>query len=218
LLVRSDESGRRGEISIAWDGDAPEPDLSPLLLRFDLDDPAYALQARSGVLTRGLTISNSEGISRMLRHVRFELDPSWRDYYKAACATPASLEEALRQCLTMVAGDFPFLLAFCLLLTARNAVAFAPISLERLNASRAKGGKFPLLDHIEVKARLGGDPPIRRLETGLRRSESRLHFVSGHFVRRGTNVFWRRSHLRGNAMRGVISARTVVVLPSAALH
>jgi hypothetical protein len=218
LLVKSDETGRRGEVVIAWDGDAAEPDLSPLVMRFDLDDSDFATRASANVETRSLRIGDSATLSTLLGHVRFELMPAWSRYYDAACSTPAARDAALQESLAVIAGDFPFLAAFCILIAAKNAVAFQPIELGRLNASRAKRGKPPLLDHIEVKARLGGARALGRPGQISARTESRLHFVSGHFVRRGSAIYWRRAHLRGNVARGVVSARTIVVLPNMAIH
>jgi hypothetical protein len=218
LLVKSDDKGRRGEIVVAWDGEAIEPDVSPFVMRFDFDDPAFATREASDAVSRALKINDSESISHILSHVRFELTPAWRAYYDHACDSPEALEKALRESLAVVAADFPFLAAFCLLIAARNAVAFTSVELERLNVARAKRGKPSLLDHIEVKAQLGGARSAQRFDRSFARSETRLHFVSGHFVRRGVQVYWRRSHLRGNLARGVISARTITVLPSAALH
>ena len=41
------------------------------------------------------------------------------------------------------------------------------------------------------------------------RSAPRLHLVRGHLVRRGSLLFWRRSHMRGHSDIGTIRSRTV---------
>jgi len=83
-------------------------------------------------------------------------------------------------------------------------------SFERLNRSRIKSGKAPLLDHIEVRAPLL--PEYRTASSdeseSVRRSP-RLHHVRGHLVRRGSQLFWRVPHLRGSARLGVVRSRTV---------
>jgi hypothetical protein len=218
LLVRADESGRRGFVDVAWDGETGRPDLSPVRLSFDLDDPAFAEVPADDPFLRGLRIEGNEPLCKLFSHVRFSINETWRAFYRSACKTDGELAEAVRQNILVVAADFPYLVGFCLLLSARNALEQVPVEMKRLNASRLKRGKDPLLDHIEVKAmlhRAGGDV---RGETRATRAHSRLHFVSGHLVRRGSGVFWRRAHVRGNPQRGIISSRTVVVHAGAAMH
>jgi hypothetical protein len=83
-------------------------------------------------------------------------------------------------------------------------------ALDRLNRSRIRAGKTPLLDHIEVLS-----PVLLDSSAGghngaaLARRAPRLHHVRGHLVRRGSQLSWRVPHLRGNARSGVIRARTV---------
>jgi hypothetical protein len=211
MLVRSNPGSRSGEIFVAWDGETSTPDLSPFVIEFDLDNPAFATLERADHITRSLRIGDSDEVSHLLSHARFRLNPDWRKFYEAVCTDSASLDAALRENLLIVAADFPFFVAFCLLVSARNAVAYASVDLAKLNASRAKRGREPLLNHIEVKARLGSGLKYQMGRFGGSRSASRLHFVSGHLVRRGVSVFWRRAHVRGNPQRGVISTRTVII-------
>jgi len=84
--------------------------------------------------------------------------------------------------------------------------------------SRAKRGKVSLLDHIEVKARLAMPPRSSRMDPLQIRLAARMHFVTGHLVRRGSSVFWRRAHVRGSNLRGVISSRTIVMQGPSAMH
>jgi hypothetical protein len=218
LLVRADDSGRRGFIDVAWDGETGLPDLSPVQLSFDLEDPDFAEVPADDPFLRGLRIQDNAPLCKLFSHVRFSIKDGWRAFYRSACRTDAELAEAVRQNIMVVAADFPYLVGFCLLLSARNALERVPVEMARLNASRAKRGKEPLLDHIEVKAMLHGAGAHDRSETRSTRAHSRLHFVSGHLVRRGAGIFWRRAHVRGNPQRGVISSRTVVVHAGAALH
>lgn len=218
LLVRADGSGRRGFIDVAWDGEAEQPDLSPVRLSFDFDDPTFSEVPAEDPFLRGLRIEGNEPLCKLFAHVRFSINDTWRSFYRSACKTDEVLEDAVRQNIMVVAADLPFLVGFCLLLAARNALERVPIEMRRLNASRAKRGKALLLDHIEVKAMLHGAGGNARAETRATRAHSRLHFVSGHLVRRGSGIYWRRAHVRGNPQRGVISSRTVVLHAGAAMH
>ena len=119
----------------------------------------------------------------------------------------ADMDKYVAANLECVAADFPFAMGLLLTLSARNALAFESTSLERLNRARAKTGNAALLEHTIVFAcleRSGG----AWTAPGARR-EVRQHFVSGHLVRRADQVFWRRSHLRGNPGRGVVLGRSI---------
>jgi hypothetical protein len=82
--------------------------------------------------------------------------------------------------------------------------------LERLNEARARSGKVSLLEQIEVFA-----PLLPEYKSGggsasdASRRSRRLHHVRGHLVRRGSKLFWRVPHLRGNARAGAVRTRTV---------
>ncbi len=211
FLVHASETGRRGYMDVAWDGDAGQPDLSPIRISFDLDDPAYGLVPAEDPFLRGLRIEGSEAFCKLFSHVRFSMNARWQTFYRSACKTDSAVAEAVRRNILVVAADFPYLVGFCLLHAARNALVRVPIEMKKLNASRMKRGKEPLLDHVEVKAMLH---PVENQGQGTARAtraHSRLHFVTGHLVRRGSAVYWRRAHVRGNPQRGSIASRTVVI-------
>ena len=212
LLVRSDATGRRGTIVPVWDGEEPEPEISPFALAFDLDRPQSGLANVQHGITRQVIVRNDIELTEVLKCVEFHMHPKWVEHYGRACASPAILEDAIHTNLYMVTADFPVLAAFCLLMMARNAVSTVPVDMARLNKARARNARPPLLDHVEVKAFIGTTVHTQRsnLSSG-ERSPARMHLVAGHLVRRGAQVFWRRAHLRGSMMRGVISSRTVVV-------
>jgi hypothetical protein len=210
LLVTSAPGGRSGEMRVAWESDFGGADISPFIIEFDLDNQLSA--AREGNdIRRSLRISGSDPLSTLLSHVTFRLDPDWRKYYDEACDSPAVFDKAMLDNLAIVAADVPYLAGFCLLRMARDTVEHVPVDFTRLNLSRAKRGKPALLDHIEVKASLGVQHSSGLRAPATSRGAARLHFVTGHLVRRGLNVFWRRAHVRGNPQRGIISSRTVIV-------
>jgi hypothetical protein len=146
----------------------------------------------------------------LLQRVRFRFDEHWLKYYETAAPDRSQRQELARQSLGAVARDIPLLLAFFLLLNARGATRHESIARAALNRKRLARVRAPLLDHIEVHASL----PMSSLAAdgaaidGSRRP-SRLHHVRGHLVRREDRVFWRTSHLRGNALQGVVRSRTV---------
>ena len=210
-LIESDDSGRRGTISFAWTTGPHDTEgtLAPLVVDFDLDDPDFRARKIPDAVTRGAEVNGAPALTHFLRHVRFRLRCDWRDYYARTAPTPQAFTAALDANIGQVVAAIPFLLAFCLGLSARNALTLAPSALDRLNKSRRQHGRAPLLDHIEVTARFGG----ARASGGAAsaRADARLHFVCGHLVRRGQQIFWRRPHLRGNAARGAIIARNIQV-------
>jgi hypothetical protein len=112
--------------------------------------------------------------------------------------------------LGTIAADIPMMLAFFLLLSTRGGLPRRVQSLDKLNRARARSGKAPLLEHIEVSAPLLWEQNEAQAgdSHGGRRAP-RLHHVRGHLVRRGSQLFWRVPHLRGSASSGVIRSRTV---------
>jgi hypothetical protein len=102
------------------------------------------------------------------------------------------------------------LLAFFLLLSAKDATRTIPVSRTAINRKRLAHGRRPLLDHIEVRASLEAvrESDSAAVEPSGRQSP-RLHHVRGHLVRRDNRVFWRVPHLRGSGSRGIVRSRTV---------
>lgn len=207
VLISSDAGGRKGVIRALWaNGDQP-PDLAPAITEFDLDDAEFASHPKARSLAFAAD-ADADWLGALFRHARFAIDPAWREYYAHLNLTPEAAHQAMIANCLCVAADFPFILGLLLVLQARNAVAFAPTERQRLNRARVRRGKPELLDYTEVFAcldaqhSLGPDGPGGRLT-------ARRHFVSGHLVRRGGGIFWRRSHLRGSLERGVVLGRNI---------
>jgi hypothetical protein len=193
--------------------DSSEVTMSPLETHIDLrgefagaaDIPDFLCGGLGRVTDRADAVMAS-----LLDHVRFRFDDSWAVYYRAAASTSESQRRVVHESLAAVARDAPFLLAFILLLTAKDATRSIPISRAAINRKRLARGRAPLLDHVEVHASLDAldlaEPD--GLDIGGRQSP-RLHNVRGHLVRRDQRVFWRVPHLRGSACRGMVRTRTV---------
>jgi hypothetical protein len=215
VLIYSSLSGRRGLIRRFWSTGETDLELfaSSMEAYFDLDtaegeEPDPPDDPGQPALCVSDTASHDLGLLR--RCFRFRYERSWADYYRRAMLTPEQQESIAHHALGTIAVDIPMLMAFFLLLSTRTGLPRRVPALERLNRSRARAGKAPLLDHIELSSPIlsesysagGGEPTmVRRVP--------RLHHVRGHLVRRGSQVFWRVPHLRGNARSGVVRTRTV---------
>jgi hypothetical protein len=187
--------------------------MSPLETHIDLRGKFTEAANRAGFLSGGfarVTDPSDAAMASLLHYVRFRFDESWVAYYQAAATTADTQRQVVENSLAAIVRDTPFLLAFILLLTAKDATRSTPILRTAINRKRAAFGRAPLLDHVEVHAsldRLDPTEPYGFSMTG--RQSPRLHHVRGHLVRRDHQVFWRVPHLRGSARRGMVRTRTV---------
>jgi hypothetical protein len=217
VFIQSTPQGRRGQLRTFWAAGESELDVlcSSMEAFFDFDvqegeEPEGFDYRQKG---SSICVSNKAvGDADILRRCfRFRFERSWQDYYESAKLTPMQTTALTRHALGTIAIDMPVLLAFFLLLATRPGLPRRPLMLERLNKARARSGKRALLEQIEVFAPL---LPEYKSGGGAGDSEAsrrwrRLHHVRGHLVRRGSKLFWRVPHLRGNARAGNIRSRTV---------
>jgi hypothetical protein len=195
------------------DGDDGDVTMSPLETHIDLKTGFLGCADRGEILSggfAGVTDRADLAMASILDHVRFRFEDSWLSYYNAAATTAEAKRRVISGSLAAIARDTPFLLAFILLLTAKDATRTIPISRIAINRKRVAKGHAPLLDHVEVHASLDAiqHGESNGLDIGGRQSP-RLHHVRGHLVRRDQRVFWRVPHLRGSASRGMVRSRTV---------
>ena len=212
-LIKASSGGRTGEIRTFWSSDNELAYVSPVIVRFDLDDVNEPVEAADPVIGAGWATVRATGepaLEQFLQHLEFHFDPDWAAYYREGCDTREMRDAVLRSNLAACAFDPPMLFAFLLMLSARSALPQRPVCVDKLNRARRRSGKAPLLEHVEVSAPLyasaSSDAPGLR---GFERRGPRLHHVCGHIVRRGSAVFWRVPHLRGSARLGQIRTRTV---------
>lgn len=214
-LIRASRDGRRGSIRTFWTVGGSELDVlaSSVEAYFDFDTPdGEEPSAPHGDDRVAICVADTsnDGADLLQRCFRFRYERSWANYYEQAALSVEQREAITVHALGTIAIDVPVILTFCLLLVTRPGLPRRPLMLERLNRSRVKNGKRPLLDHIEVLAPV--IPQYRNssnsLETSARRSP-RLHHVRGHLVRRASQLFWRVPHLRGSARAGTVRSRTV---------
>jgi hypothetical protein len=215
VLLRASNDGLRAVARTFWVGagdEDAEVTLSPLETHFDLrgefaQSPA-AEDALSGELLHA-THSGNPATATMLDHIRFRFDDAWAGYYRSAAADAQFKNRLLVDSINAVAWDAPLVLAFLLLLSAKDATRWVPVSRTAINRKRAALGRAPLLDHVEVNACLQTSASAPPMGEGSGRQSPRLHHVRGHLVRREQQVFWRVPHLRGSACRGAVQSRTV---------
>ncbi len=214
VLVQGTQDGYGAVARTFWAHGTASADitLSPLETHVDLrgelaedSDPGWV---SGGFLSVGQ--SDNSAMATLLNHVRFRFDPAWQSFYRDAATDWVAQRQVVRGSLAAVCWDPPLLLAFFLLLSAKDATRSIPVSRATINRKRVAHGHPPLLDHFEVRASLdkvdesgsiGGEHAGRRMP--------RLHHVRGHLVRRDSRVFWRRPHLRGSASCGIVRSRTV---------
>jgi hypothetical protein len=190
-----------------------EVTLSPLETHFDLRGEFAGAADVPGVLSGGFAgvgERDDAAMNCLLDHVRFRFDDSWAAYYRAAATDADAQRHVVHTSLAAVARDPPLILAFLLLLSAKDATRPIPVSRAAINRKRQAHGRPTLLDHIEVRASLDS---VREADSSgfepVGRQSPRLHQVRGHLVRRDNRVFWRVPHLRGSAARGMVRSRTV---------
>jgi hypothetical protein len=209
-LLSASRDGRRGRVRTFWSTGQREIDVcaSTMFADFDFDaDPS-----NRGTHSRALKVSNGhfDANSALRTCFSFEFERTWAEYYDRAQLSAAKRQQVEHHSLGTIAFDIPVLLAFFLLLNTRTGLPQQRSQLDRLNRSRTRERKAPLLDHVEVLAPFPSEYLFARndsLPSGRRRP--RLHHVRGHLVRRRNELFWRVPHLRGNASSGVLKTRTV---------
>jgi hypothetical protein len=213
-LFRASRDGRRGTLRTFWTGATGGDVLaSSIEAYFDLDTPEGEEPEPPAGERPSVHRVADEGRAAgdiLSRCFRFRYERSWSRYYEAAALEPRASDVLWRHALGTIAIDIPVVLAFFLLLSTRSGLPQQRQSFERLNRSRIKSGKAPLLDHIDVRAPLL--PEYRTAssdEWQSGRRSPRLHHVRGHLVRRGSQLFWRLPHLRGSARQGSVRTRTV---------
>jgi hypothetical protein len=212
-FIQSSADGRRGLIRTFWCDKEVTTDVvaSSMEAYFDFDTPMDEdPRPMDDERRAAVSVTDGRGGDLLGQCLRFRYERSWDAYYRDARCSSAAKQSIARHALSTIAPDIPVLFAFLLLLGMRSGVAHRPQCCARLNRSRARTGKAPLLDHVEVHSPLL--TPYRHVDTESDhrgRRGRRLHHVRGHLVRRGNTIFWRIPHLRGTSREGTIRARTV---------
>jgi hypothetical protein len=196
----------------AADDECADVTLSPLETHIDLRGEFADIAHSRDVLSGGfvdVTHGGNPAMATLLDHVRFRFEESWASYYREAARDADFRCRLINDSIDSIAWDAPFLIAFLLLLSAKDATRSIPVSRAAINRKRLANGRAPLLDHIEVNASLDAVSTAESSGDLSGRQSPRLHHVRGHLVRREHRVFWRVPHLRGSAARGTVRSRTV---------
>jgi hypothetical protein len=221
VLIKSSPKGRCGLIRTFWSVGESDLDLlaSSMEAYFDLDtEDGEEPDPPDEPCRRAVCVSDTANRDADIlgRCFRFRYERTWAKYYRCARLSAEQEEAVARHALGTIAADIPMVLAFLLLLSTRTGLPQRAPMLDRLNRSRARAGKTPLLDHIEVLSPIlrdfrsaSGSEASGSAAMPLRRAP-RLHHVRGHLMRRGSRLFWRVPHLRGDARAGAVRTRTVM--------
>jgi hypothetical protein len=218
VLISAHPQGHSGTLRTFWLPRA-EPQ-QPLLAAVEtlLELQGAAAGGPVGTLLEGGAVAvrdpHNAQLDALLQCASFRLDPAWQRYYRSVVPDGATRAEVIARSLAAVAFDVPMLLALFLLMAIRAALVHTRVCPVRLNAKRARLGKRPLLEHIEVSSSVFAPAPPRHLSgeapATLRRSP-RLHHVRGHIVRRHDIIYWRGPHWRGHVRLGRVRSRTVAL-------
>lgn len=196
LLVETDDSSRRGTITLFSEQSSGDIRLFPGTIEFDLD---HALAKPAGAAnTYRLRHRDLDLVSPILQHTLLHIDEAWRPFAEAC--TDRTYPEFVSFVAESLWYTFPLLVAFSAMLNSGMVLDTRPTDLARLNSARAKRGRGPLLEHVDVSLRLGLRSPAGETRTtGGTKASPRLHFVRGHTVKRASKTFWRSAHFRGDA-------------------
>jgi hypothetical protein len=215
VLIKAAANGRSGHFRAFWSTPEEQAFLSPMVTAFDFDQQPTLPDVMHPMIWRGetsLTMEGEPAIGELLEHLRLHFDEEWGAYYQSRCDTELLKTAVLRSSLGGCAFDGPMLMALFLLFGARGVLPRHEVCNGRINRIRRKGGKAPLLEHIQLSAPLDRPPVPGHAPFGeSTRRGPRLHHVRGHIVRRGSSVFWRSPHLRGSARSGQVRSRTVLL-------
>jgi hypothetical protein len=198
LLVHADESGRSGRVHTFWEQAEGEPVPAQAVTEFDLDHD------RSARAAAGEAFAIAPDLHPLAPHILFHIGPAWTAHLRQAAA-PGSRAAAVRDIAGNIMAGIEFMFAFTTLLSERSFLRRDTVDLSRLNRQRSKRGKPALLDHVEVRIDLAAEAAAMRDSSSPGRESSRLHHVRGHMVHRGGKTFWRRSHIRGDWTKPVLT-------------
>ena len=190
MLVRAGDGDRNGTVHTFWQDRETGPEMAQAHIAFDLDRILSPGQENSAELAHLPTL-------RLLApHFVMSVEPEWIRFFAASGSERQRVNTAIARCAIQALPNFAFLIGLLRLLAIRQNVAETRVERVDLNRARARRGKPPLLDHVEVSLAIGAGGATGTGHDGVR-APSRQHLVRGHLVNRRGTIFWRSPHLRG---------------------
>lgn len=221
FLLLSEASGRTGQCYWVWSHEAEvfgrRRDV-PVVAFFGTEFNLDLIGRRPEVREKARAVVNQEALKRWEREPAEQ--EAWLDVGDACFFLPAPGSETLGRTMERymdkatgdglmaqyekdIEGEFAQVLSLLIMLQAKNGVVNRlGENRAKLNRTRAKHGKPPLLDHVVVNMRLspGEHKDAGRGGAVTLSSARRTHLVMGHYVTRGKPkpvIYWRRAHVRG---------------------
>ncbi len=215
VLISCERGGRSASLRTFFlpSVEPREPMVAALETLLELDGDGAGAPPEAVLKGSAVSVCDplSEGVNDLLGCARFRLDSAWQRYYQSVLAQdPMQAARVSRLLTESVAFDVPMLLALFLLMTVRADLVQTTVNPGRLNRKRARFGRPPLLEHVEVSTPLMMQAAYRNAEhPTAARNGPRFHHVRGHIVRRCNTVYWRAPHWRGHLRLGQVRSRTV---------
>jgi len=206
ILVEADEGCRSGELILFAEMPDSHPLIMPQKIVFDFD---HSISGCDDITQFQAPLRDKDDLPQktMSEHFAIKLHEGWDQYYNIE-RQPIFIANQIIADLCHSLWDGLFLMAFSVLLASQRSFREVPRDFSKLNKARKHKGKAELCDFIEVKQSLFEKSGAARATFATNKQSPRMHIVRGHFVRRGTILFWRRTHFRGDAEK-IVRTRTV---------
>lgn len=227
FLISTDEHGRSGNVHYVWQYRGQfGPEMGSVCHYFDLDNDGSSM-----VGAMGITAVRSHSV---MHDSRIVVDPQELGYLGNICVTRHShwmekefgelflfnRKKYLQEFCMMASNiecEFSEVLSSVIMIVARNGSDKKLVSRAKINRSREKTRKSPLLDHYTVTMRISGLEKKRGVTGSVGYSvPKRAHLVAGHYVVRKVpkeTIFYRRGHMRGLSSGLPPAVKTIRVIP-----
>lgn len=212
FLLETDETGRRGVATWAWNGgfgeDTP-PSIGAVSPYFDLDATFEQPNERTEALLKGnlgdMWQDNPVQLAALFdiwKHAEHKLNTFGVQFCQRLHQLGGrhAVEARLPVMYADVYGEFIEIWSVILLLTSsRKIVDYRPVDRRKINKNRIARKQPPLLDHTEVVLHVGEQQVEgqRGMPLGYARKSPRVHMVSSFLNHRGEKHWIVRPFLRG---------------------
>ncbi len=228
-LLRSDKSGNGFRATIFWNHhDLKEPNMGLHDLVYDGHEGIGSHDVPDGVREEISAMSDSPlNYYNVWKNNPPELEALMRIAMAAGTERSVHFEKLILPFIAFqgpdaalaiaqahehdVGEEFPLIVAILILMNTVNGTESRASDLSRLNASRARKGKSPLLEHHTVVMRVPKRLRSRGTAPDDHGSRKAFHWQQGHFKHRTSGdgsrkAYWWSGHYRGDPEKG--TART----------